>query len=123
MELETAALRNAGNAEPAVVVCGDFNTTPDQPACVAMRNAGFVSTWHVAQGVLPADVFSTWKFRPAGEKRSLIDYIWLKGDALQVADVWSMPREEDIGEDGLPCGQYASDHLAVWARVGWARPE
>lgn len=123
MELETAALRQKeGNAAAAVVVCGDFNTTPDQPACVVMRKSGFCSTWEEAGAVLPDDVFSTWKFRPAGEKRSLIDYVWWQpGEhVLYLTDVWSMPREEDIGEHGLPCGLYPSDHLAVWARVGWS---
>lgn len=117
VELETAALGGG-----AVVVCGDFNTTPEQPACAVMRDAGFVSTWQAAGDRLPEDVFSTWKFRPVGEKRSLIDYVWLaeRGEkGLQVAEVWSMPREEDIGEGGLPCGRYPSDHLAVWARLGW----
>lgn len=124
VELETAALRHAGNGASAVVVCGDFNTTLNQSACVTMRNAGFISTWEAAGRAVPDGVFSTWKFRPAGEKRSLIDFVWLAGQPgehkLALTDLWSMPEEEDIGEHGLPCGRYPSDHLAVLARVGWS---
>lgn len=118
VQMQTATIQQ--QSAHAVVVCGDFNTTPDQPACQIMAAAGFVSTWEAAKGVLPEDVYSTWKFRPAGEKKSLIDYVWYAGEgSLCPLAVWSMPSESDIGANGLPSAQYPSDHLAVWVEFGW----
>eukprot|EP00899_Mesostigma_viride_P025808 jgi/Mesvir1/6411/Mv19503-RA.1 len=79
------------NRRLPVIVCGDFNANPDSAACMAMRAdaRGFKSVYggeeeqtmagtrDKAEGTDASDVlFSTWKFRPAGEKTALIDFIW-----------------------------------------------
>ncbi len=116
--MQTASLQPS--QQHAIVVCGDFNTTTDQAACQVMKAAGYASTWEASSSVLPEDVFSTWKFRPAGEKKSLIDYVWYVQDgALCPLSVWSMPNEAEIGERALPSATYPSDHLAVRGTFGW----
>ena len=62
-----------------VIVCGDFNDTEDSSAVAAVRGAslGLRSCWDDAMiGRPPDERFSTWKFRAAGEKLAVIDYVW-----------------------------------------------
>ena len=64
---------------PPVLVCGDFNTTPDSSTCrlVAAHNLGFESIWdrEVLEGQ-EEDLLSTFKFRSSGKAKRVIDYIW-----------------------------------------------
>jgi hypothetical protein len=39
------------------------------------------------------------------------DYIWIRG--FDVLGYLSIPSREDIGENGLPCEKYPSDHIAL----------
>ena len=65
--------------------------------------------------------FSTFKIRNGeGAKRHLIDYLWLSGGpSCVLSALWSLPTEEEIGAQGLPCPSYPSDHLAIAAKLGW----
>ena len=71
--------------------------------------------------------FTTYKTRNGeGCKQHCIDYIWLGGqDAstsskkLVLTALWSLPSAEQIGEKGLPCAAYPSDHLSLAAKFGW----
>ena len=62
-----------------VVVCGDFNTTPESLTCrtVAGHSLGFESLWdrEVSDGQ-EEDLLSTFKFRSSGKAKRVIDYIW-----------------------------------------------
>jgi nocturnin len=65
--------------------------------------------------------FTTWKFRPGGEARRTIDYIWFSsGGPLHPLSRWQMPSRTEIGQEALPCETYPSDHLSVCCDFGWA---
>lgn len=90
--------------------------------------------------------FTTWKFRPAGEgeaastfvsidssgedlphglleRKRVIDYIFVSGGvgrALGPVGLWSQLQESAIGQGGLPCARYPSDHTSVLSVMAWA---
>ena len=37
--------------------------------------------------------------------------------------LYSLPSVDDVGEDGLPSAQYASDHLAIGSILAWKSEE
>ena len=57
--------------------------------------------------------FTSWKFRAKGEAKYTIDYVWYTPGQLRLEGVWGIPQEVDIGEGGLPCAAYPSDHVAL----------
>lgn len=62
-----------------LMVCGDFNDTEDSAAVAAVQGARgrLRSCWDAAMlGRQPGERFTTWKFREAGEKLAVIDYVW-----------------------------------------------
>jgi nocturnin len=100
-----------------IVVCGDFNAPPDEPVCELFKgsdsplklSSSYV-TPHYGNKEPP---LTSWKFRAAGESKYTIDYIWFNSDMLKVDSIWTVPTEEEIGKDGLPCAKYPSDHVAL----------
>lgn len=102
------------------IICGDFNAPQDEPVYQCMANAEstvglkLASSYKVLnKGCEPP--FTSWKYRPGKEAKYTIDYIWYTLDNLTVDSVWSIPTEGDIGEGGLPCPKYPSDHVALCA--------
>lgn len=103
-----------------VVVCGDFNATPDEPVyelfCgsndspLKSKLSSSYVTPHYGNKEPP---LTSWKFRAAGESKYTIDYIWFTPDALKVDSIWTVPTEDGIGKDGLPCLKYPSDHVSL----------
>ncbi|KAK9828585.1 hypothetical protein WJX72_000894 [[Myrmecia] bisecta] len=80
---------DASMAKPLVVLCGDFNTTPESGACQVLRRhgLGLQCLWDepVSPSVPDSDggasrPFTTWKYRPGGESQRIIDYIWWSAD-------------------------------------------
>ncbi|KAI8472144.1 MAG: DNase I-like protein [Monoraphidium minutum] len=63
--------------------------------------------------------FTTWKFRPQGESRRVIDHLFFSPAALAPAARWRMPGAADVGPGGLPCAAYPSDHMAVMCELAW----
>ena len=100
-----------------VIVCGDFNASPDEPVYELFQgsdsplklSSSYV-TPHYGNKEPP---LTSWKFRAAGESKYTIDYIWFNSDTLKVNSIWTVPMEEDIGKDGLPCAKYPSDHVSL----------
>jgi len=139
----------AAGGQHQVILTGDFNTSPhgDVYASVYGDTAlNFRSAYNSTQQGLqtvfaPAaessakllatdyaaqePCFTTYKTRNGeGCKKHCIDYIWLGQDAdastkIVLAARWALPTEEQIGERGLPCVAYPSDHLALAAKFGW----
>lgn len=110
-------------APPPVVVCGDFNTTPDSSTCetVSGHNLGLESLWdrEVLAGQ-EEELLSTFKFRSSGMAKRVIDYIWIAGtERLEPVRRWQMPSEVEIGQNGLPGPHYGSDHVAVMVEFEW----
>lgn len=102
-------------AHDALVVVGDFNAHPAEPAYAAMREAGFRSAYAEANGAEPPVTWPSGLRAPAmdtdGGPRCL-DYIWVRG-RIAVEDarlVFDRPATDDPG-------LYPSDHLGVAARV------
>lgn len=104
------------SAEPAVIVCGDFNDVPQSSVVRAMLShpLGFQSAYPLDKG------FTTWKFRTEGQKKATIDYIWYaEGREIGLESTDGLASAERIGENGLPNEEYPSDHLALVADFEW----
>ena len=110
---EASAFSEAGDP---VVIVGDFNSTTEEEVYPYFSDTNShpdlrLDSSYKVNGQEPS--FTSWKFRAKGEVKYTIDYIWYTPERLQVEEVWGVPEEKDIGEDGLPCMQYPSDHLAL----------
>jgi endonuclease/exonuclease/phosphatase family metal-dependent hydrolase len=102
------------DTQPLVVV-GDFNAEPDEPAYRAMAEAGFRSAFAVANGAEPA---STW---PSGIQApgidvdgepGCLDYIWIRG-AITVESCALAFDRPAVDDPTL----YPSDHFGLRARI------
>ncbi len=104
----------AGLADPIVVV-GDFNADPTEPAYRVMTDAGFRSAHLEANGAEPA---LTW---PSGivadgsddeGEPGCLDYIWLRGPltTLSCRLAWDRPAVDDPT-------LFPSDHFGLIARI------
>lgn len=98
-----------------LVVVGDFNAEPDEPAYRRMLDAGFTSAYAAANGAEP-DV--TW---PSGIKApgmdldgdpGCLDYIWVRG-AIAVESCRLAFDRPAVHDPTL----YPSDHLGLSARL------
>jgi mRNA deadenylase 3'-5' endonuclease subunit Ccr4 len=93
-----------------LLVCGDFNCTPDGEAVAAMLAAGFAFA-HSSQPQIRSCV--------ANGKAQLIDYIFHTGTLK------SRPVEPPEIQDStpLPSADQPSDHLALVAEMDWTTAE
>ena len=100
-----------------VVMCGDFNAVPTEPAYdyISTHSEVHVESAYCAacKGEPP---YTSWKFRPGKETQYTIDYIWYSTGSLKLNGVLRLPSVEEIGPDALPMLQYPSDHLSLCAR-------
>ncbi len=89
----------------AVIVTGDFNTTPDSGTHAAITD-GLVDAWTAsAQRNGPAETFHAFK----GDADRRIDWILLRG--FDVRNITTITRQQD--------GRYPSDHYPVQAELAW----
>lgn len=99
----------------ALVVVGDFNAHPGEPAYASMRAAGFRSAYAETNGAEPAVTWPSGLRAPAmdtdGEPRCL-DYVWVRG-AVAVEEARLAFDRPAAGDPTL----YPSDHVGVVARV------
>lgn len=96
--------------ELPILVCGDFNATPDEPVYQEMLENGLQSAYMSA--VKHEAQFTTWKFRPNGEVCHTIDYVWHSSEFI----AWNflgIPPKDIIGEAALPSVDFPSDHLSL----------
>jgi endonuclease/exonuclease/phosphatase family metal-dependent hydrolase len=102
-------------ATDAVVMMGDFNADPAEPAPTRLRAAGFRSAYAEANGAEPAVTWPSGLQAPAmdtdGDPECL-DYIWLRGTA-RVESARLVFDRPDPGDPTL----YPSDHLGIAARL------
>ena len=102
-------------AHDALVVAGDFNAEPDEPAAARMRDAGFASAYALANGEEPA---VTWpsgiqaEAMDADGDPGCLDYLWVRG-AIRVEEARLVFDRPAVGDPTL----YPSDHLGIAARV------
>jgi endonuclease/exonuclease/phosphatase family metal-dependent hydrolase len=99
----------------AVIVMGDFNANPTEPAYARMRAAGFRSSFAEANGTEPE---ITW---PSGLEGPMIDvegtaqcldYIWVRGSVSVDSSRLVFDRPA-VGDPTL----FPSDHLGLSARL------
>jgi len=102
------------DSQPLVVV-GDFNAEPNEPAYRVMADAGFRSAFAEANGAEPV---STW---PSGIQApgmdtdgepGCLDYIWLRGSITVDACALAFDRPS-VDDPTL----FPSDHLGLQARI------
>lgn len=102
-----------------VIIAGDFNATTEEDVYKHFSDNSshpelkLNSSYKVPHYSNEEPPFTSWKFRAKGEARYTIDYIWYTPETLSVEGVWGIPEEEAIGNDGLPCPAYPSDHIAL----------
>lgn len=118
-----------------VIVCGDFNSMPDNECYDLMMQRGFISCYTYVEASVQnkspetlscqelrsfENSWTTWKIRAAGEKKATIDYIWIRRRIplanLEVIpkSILRMPNESEIPPERLPCSVFPSDHMSLF---------
>ncbi len=111
---------DASPPHDALIVVGDFNADPHEPAYARMCEAGFRSAYAEANGREPA---VTWPSGLQAEamdtdgEPDCLDYIWFRG-AVAVDEARLAFDRPAAGDPTL----YASDHLGVAARFRIGAP-
>lgn len=104
----------AGANGPLVVV-GDFNAEPAEPAYGVMRDAGFRSAYLDANRAEPAVTWPSGIQAPGADEDGepgCLDYIWVRG-AIMVASATLAFDRPAVDDPTL----YPSDHLGLAARI------
>ncbi|GAB5536429.1 MAG: endonuclease/exonuclease/phosphatase family protein [Rubricoccaceae bacterium] len=97
-----------------VVLMGDFNVTPNNPVYPVLTESTGLSDAFLASATLPTGVAGTWNGFGRDEPVRRIDYVFVRGLAVQSFTT----RDETIGEVlGTDNSRYPSDHFAVMATV------
>jgi endonuclease/exonuclease/phosphatase family metal-dependent hydrolase len=103
----------AGPRTDALVLCGDFNANPSEPAYARIAGAGFRSAYREANGAEPAVTWPSGLDAPQKDTDgdpACLDYIWLRGAVRAGAArlAWDRPA---VADPTL----YPSDHLGIVA--------
>ena len=105
----------SGAAADGLVVVGDFNAEPVEPAYRRMTDAGFRSSFHEANGREPDVTWPSGLEAPAKDadgEPGCLDYVWVRG-AIAVESCRLAFDRPAVGDPGL----YPSDHLGLSARL------
>lgn len=106
---------DGGRRTDALVVTGDFNASPTEPAYARLGAAGFSSAHLAANGAEPDVTWPSGLDAPAKDTDgvpSCLDYVWVRGD-VRVVDcglAWDRPA---VGDPTL----YPSDHVGLVATL------
>eukprot|EP00922_Rhytidocystis_sp_ex-Travisia-forbesii_P049576 GHVS01073773.1.p1 GENE.GHVS01073773.1~~GHVS01073773.1.p1 ORF type:complete len:184 (-),score=20.03 GHVS01073773.1:967-1518(-) len=100
-----------------VIVCGDFNASPTSPTVQWIETQRYMSVTSVYVHDEKSGDYTTWKIRPKGEVKKVIDYIWLaeRNSRRTARSLMGRPRAEDICVARLPNGRHPSDHIPLAA--------
>jgi endonuclease/exonuclease/phosphatase family metal-dependent hydrolase len=99
----------------AMIVVGDFNAEPSEPAYARMRAAGYRSSFLEANRAEPEVTWPSGLDGPAIDTDGppgCLDYIWIHG-AIGVESCRLVFDRSAVGDPGL----YPSDHLGLAARL------
>jgi endonuclease/exonuclease/phosphatase family metal-dependent hydrolase len=102
-------------APDALVVVGDFNAHPREPAYASMTAAGYRSAYAIANGGEPTVTWPSGLQAPAMDtdgEPDCLDYIWLRG-AVDVDDARLVFDRPAVGDPTL----YPSDHVGLSAHL------
>jgi endonuclease/exonuclease/phosphatase family metal-dependent hydrolase len=105
----------AAPAADAMVLVGDFNAEPEEPACARLRAAGFRSAYAEANGAEPAVTWPSGIQAPGMDTDGdpgCLDYIWLRG-AVRVEGARLTFDRPAVGDPTL----YPSDHIGIAAHI------
>jgi endonuclease/exonuclease/phosphatase family metal-dependent hydrolase len=106
---------DASPGHDAMIVVGDFNAGPREPAYAAMSAARFTSAYAVANAAEPPVTWPSGLVAPAMDadgEPDCLDYIWVRG-AVEVEDARLVFDRPAAGDPTL----YPSDHFGLAARV------
>ncbi len=99
----------------AVIVAGDFNAEPDEPAYARMIAGGFTSAYASANGDEPAVTWPSGLQAPGMDDDGdpgCLDYVWVRG-AVAVESASLCFDRPAVGDPTL----YPSDHIGVAAHL------
>ena len=105
----------AAPSHDALIVAGDFNAGPREPAYARMRDAGFASAYATANGAEPPVTWPSGLQAPAMDTDGdpdCLDYLWVRG-AVTVEDARLVFDRPAVGDPTL----YPSDHFGLAAHV------
>jgi len=105
----------ASPAHDALIVVGDFNAAPSEPAYARMTAAGFRSAYLEANGSEPPVTWPSGLQAPAMDMDgdpACLDYLWLRGAVTveRARLAWDRPAADDPT-------LYPSDHFGIIADV------
>jgi endonuclease/exonuclease/phosphatase family metal-dependent hydrolase len=106
---------DASPGHEAMIVTGDFNAGPEEPAAQRMRAAGFASAYAAANGTDPAVTWPSGLVAPGMDTDGdpdCLDYIWIRG-SVTAQDARLVFDRPAVGDPTL----YPSDHLGIAAHV------
>ena len=106
---------DASPGHDALIVVGDFNADPREPAYARMAAAGFRSAMLAANGVEPAVTWPSGLQAPAMDtdgEPDCLDYIWVRG-AVEVEDARLVFDRPAVGDPTL----YPTDHIGLTAHL------
>jgi mRNA deadenylase 3'-5' endonuclease subunit Ccr4 len=63
----------------------------------------------------PSIDYTTWKRRPGGEVRRVIDYLFYTADSLEPTSLLALPVGDEVPGDRFPAKSYPSDHVSLGA--------
>ena len=115
---EEQATQLAGWLQPErgpLVVVGDFNAEPVEPAYRVMQDAGFRSAYAEANGSEPRSTWPSGIQAPGMDtdgEAGCLDYIWLRGPIT--VEACSLAFDRPAVDDAT---LYPSDHLGLQARI------
>lgn len=116
--LQQVQIHAARVSLPAVLVVGDLNSDYSHKGCITVQSMldselvqGLSSAYPLSQ-----HTWTTWKLRADKAIKAQIDYIFYKGEGLQLQQVLMPPGEQDLEPTLLPGFRYPSDHLAIAGR-------
>ena len=115
--LRRAATFRSQNSTPALLIGGDFNSTPGSEAHKRLLNAsGEHGLPHLSSAfeLCGADEPQTTNHTPSFSET--LDYLVLGGGGLAARRVLALPLRSELGE-GLPDGDRPSDHLPLVANI------
>jgi endonuclease/exonuclease/phosphatase family metal-dependent hydrolase len=102
-------------AHDALIVVGDFNANPREPAHARMVAAGYRSAYAAANGSEPAVTWPSGLQAPAMDADGdpdCLDYIWIRG-AVEVESARLVFDRPAVGDPTL----YPSDHVGISAHL------
>jgi len=96
----------------SVIICGDFNAEPEEPAIQILKKSGLKSAYEEILGEEPK--ITTYKTRlDVGLRARCIDYIFYCSEKLAAVSVVDLPTSQQLSAlatGGLPNLTFPSDH-------------